>query len=1035
MGSFTAARALLDSQHQKNSVPVLSSDVSAIPSPPHVRKKEKVLGKREGIDPEDTMKASKGKAERILGMPNPDSPNVSCPLAKENERPSESATGHRPEAAAVTTSRLISRLGNVSTPDDKNHAVNTAGKHLLADPSIAQRNVLALDQELKRNREAFHRTLRTGNVIERGNLKRRKVQLLQRQAAWLAAVDRLQSYKDLMLQKNALVEKALEAYDQDLISEGFERSIEETASELSKQEISLSSCLADAGIEDGTVGDECESTTLDEDVVGYTQPTQVHSHTSRARTSELASARGIDREHDHDHDHFRFHGKNLSSGDRHLDPVDHGVPHSNLHALSHPIQSQHLQTPKSPQLDLFKKTSTPDCGDDFDVDADLLNLVQELERCPTGKVPPVSNWFITSKDCGITDPSAMGEKNANKPVENQSPTDRSKYPWSAEVLDVLKSRFNMTRFRSNQLETINHTLAGKDTFVLMPTGGGKSLCYQLPAIVKGGNTHGVMIVVSPLISLMQDQVDHLKALNIQAVSFNGESSVEQRRHIMNTLRGHCPERYIELLYVTPEMINQSTTFREGLRVLYKKMKLARLVIDEAHCVSQWGHDFRPDYKELSTFRRDFPKVPIVALTATATPNVIIDVQHNIGIAGCQLFCQSFNRPNLYFEVRKRPKNVIEAIATLINNGYRGQTGIVYTLSRKSAETTAQKLQEQGIVAHHYHAGIEAEERCSIQQAWQQGEIKVVVATIAFGMGIDKINVRFVIHQTLPKSLEGYYQETGRAGRDGKPSECYMYYSYGDVVQLRKMINEGEGSEAQKERQRNMLETVTAFADNQGSCRRVEVLRYFGETFNKADCHSSCDNCRAGRILETKDYTDVAVAALEILKLERRLTLVQCIEILLGQRQKRHFERLRGPTKVYFGFAKKTPKHDVHRIIDKLRADKALVEENVFNKTVGMAFQYFSVSYVLHGSWKLRLTSSDIQLGPNASKFVREKQKLMLTVETQSSRNRALRRTFEAQTCLSCPACHSGPERIITWGDSSSYQRGTSEGIVVGCKSI
>ncbi|KAJ3568927.1 hypothetical protein NPX13_g6255 [Xylaria arbuscula] len=285
-----------------------------------------------------------------------------------------------------------------------------------------------------------------------------------------------------------------------------------------------------------------------------------------------------------------------------------------------------------------------------------------------------------------------------RPTPNLSNPGLIDHPWSSEVQQVLRDRFQMSGFRCNQLEAINATLAGEDAFVLMPTGGGKSLCYQLPAVVRSGKTRGITLVICPLISLMYDQVEHLRALSISAVALNSEGTMEDRSRIMEILRLNSPEQYVDLLYVTPEMITQSEACLSCLGILYRNKKLARFVIDEAHCVSQWGHDFRPDYKELGRFRKNFPNVPLMALTATATKNVITDMKHNLAINTCQSFSQSFNRPNLYYAVLRKEKYNVETIAELINTRYSGMTGIIYALSRSSTETIATKLQEYGILS-------------------------------------------------------------------------------------------------------------------------------------------------------------------------------------------------------------------------------------------------------------------------------------------------------------------------------------------------
>ncbi|KAH9888224.1 hypothetical protein F4778DRAFT_755461 [Xylariomycetidae sp. FL2044] len=579
---------------------------------------------------------------------------------------------------------------------------------------------------------------------------------------------------------------------------------------------------------------------------------------------------------------------------------------------------------------------------DYSDDVDMIEFAEEYELQQSSTEnkqsrPKRSALSETSGNTGSHKQKAKAKRITSSSLA--APAEEKKYPWYKNVRRALKDRFRMTGFRHNQLAAINATLAGHDAFILMPTGGGKSLCYQLPAIISSGRTHGITVVVSPLLSLMQDQLDHLSNLRIAAASFSGDSDHEQRTEILKVLKSASnPEQYIQLLYVTPEMINNSQTFIKGLEALHQRKKLARLVIDEAHCVSQWGHDFRPDYKELGSFRHRFPKVPVMALTATATRNVIMDVKHNLGIDKCKEFSQSFNRPNLYYEVLRKEKNNIEAIADLINSQYPDKTGIVYTLSRKSAENIAAKLQDHNIAAHHYHAHVPSEQKIRIQKEWQRGKIKVVVATIAFGMGIDKPDVRFVIHQSIPKSLEGYYQETGRAGRDGEESECYLYFNYGDVTSLRKMISDGDGSLEQKDRQRAMLDIVTAFCDNQSDCRRVEILRYFGETFSVEGCRARCDNCRSKDRLEQKDVTKYAVAVLGTIRVQGGLTLNQCTEWLSGKKKKSDFYMA---AQEFHGIAKNIPKHEIHRIIDRLVMDGALWEDNIINK-YKIPIQYFKL---------------------------------------------------------------------------------------------
>ncbi|KAL2809662.1 hypothetical protein BJX63DRAFT_345896 [Aspergillus granulosus] len=552
----------------------------------------------------------------------------------------------------------------------------------------------------------------------------------------------------------------------------------------------------------------------------------------------------------------------------------------------------------------------------------------------------------------------------------------NEHPWTKDVKNALKERFHLRGFRMNQLEAIDATLSGKDTFVLMPTGGGKSLCYQLPSVVSSGSTMGVTIVISPLLSLMQDQVSHLRRNKIKAYLINGETQREERQWIMSTLSGQAAEKQIELLYITPEMINKNQAFAECLEGLADKRSLARIVIDEAHCVSQWGHDFRPDYKELGGLRARLPGVPMMALTATATENVKADVIHNLKMDGCEVFTQSFNRPNLTYEVRSKGKEseLVCNIADIIKKSYRGKSGIVYCLSRSNCEKVAETLRDKhGIHAGHYHAGLEAEERSQVQQSWQRGEIHVIVATIAFGMGIDKSDVRFVIHHSMPKSLEGYYQETGRAGRDGRRSGCYLFYSYRDVSALEGMIHKNSDlNDAQKARQLKMLRNVTLYCENLSDCRRVQILAYFNEYFRRQDCNATCDNCKSDAIIERRDFSQHAVSAIKIVryfqKLNSRVTIPYCVNILRGTTKKFRFpEHRRVPC---FGYGADIELGDAERIFRKLLSERALSEENVV--------------------WKGNFPTQYIKPGERATEF--ESGQHQLTLDVRVSPN------GKAQTC-------------------------------------
>lgn len=621
--------------------------------------------------------------------------------------------------------------------------------------------------------------------------------------------------------------------------------------------------------------------------------------------------------------------------------------HDDLHdqdffAADESLFSNRMGTPPAPFND----------EDDFGMgdDDDMLEFAEDIE----------SKGRPARHDYGDNDRPVFAETSGNSAIRPKQPSAKKskkaatshadddveakfRFPWSTDVKRTLRERFGLRGFRESQLDAINATLGGKDTFVLMPTGGGKSLCYQLPALIDSGKTRGVTVVVSPLLSLMEDQVQHLKALNVQAFLLNGASSAQEKRDIREALHQQDAHEFIQLLYVTPEMLSKNQSMMDTFDRLYRRKQLARLVIDEAHCVSQWGHDFRPDYKLLGDTRRKFPGVPVMALTATATENVKVDVIHNLGIKGCEIFARSFNRSNLFYDVRvKEGKKDLENIAGLIKDRHRGQTGIIYCLSRKNCEDMAGDLCTQHkIKAHAYHAGMEPDEKSRIQKEWQAGKYHVIVATIAFGMGIDKANVRFVVHHSLPKSLEGYYQETGRAGRDGKPSTCYLYYGYGDAGKLRRMIDDekSEGSWEQKERQHEMLRKMIQYCENRSDCRRVQVLAYFNEVFRREDCGKQCDNCVSDANFETQDFTDLARSAISLVRqtAASRLTVLNCIDIFRGAGTKKIRDAGHDELEEY-GAGSHLDRENLERLFYRLLSEGALREENVLNKR-GFANQY------------------------------------------------------------------------------------------------
>ena len=397
---------------------------------------------------------------------------------------------------------------------------------------------------------------------------------------------------------------------------------------------------------------------------------------------------------------------------------------------------------------------------------------------------------------------------------------------------ALKQYFGYDAFRPLQEEIIVDALAGRDVFALMPTGGGKSLCFQLPALLRGGLT----IVLSPLISLMKDQVDALQASGIAATFLNSTLDGNEARA---RLRGLYGGDY-RLLYVAPERLMLESFLEKS-----KQWNVSQIAIDEAHCISEWGHDFRPEYRELAKLRTHFPEVPIMALTATATERVRTDILKQLKLRDPRCYVASFNRPNLSYRVVPKAKPYEQVLALIRSRP--NESGIVYCASRKTADSLAAKLNVDGIKAKPYHAGLETADRAGHQDSFLRDDARVITATIAFGMGINKPNVRFVVHHDLPKNIESYYQETGRAGRDGLPSDCVLLFSAGDVMKQRRFID--EKSEHEQRVAHEQLRAMVAYAETR-DCRRATLLRYFGEEFGPS-C-DGCDNCLNPR--ETFDGT-------------------------------------------------------------------------------------------------------------------------------------------------------------------------------------
>jgi ATP-dependent DNA helicase RecQ len=448
-----------------------------------------------------------------------------------------------------------------------------------------------------------------------------------------------------------------------------------------------------------------------------------------------------------------------------------------------------------------------------------------------------------------------------------------------DSLEVLRRVFGYAEFRGPQAEVISHVIAGGDALVLMPTGGGKSLCYQVPSLVRPGTG----VVVSPLIALMQDQVDALRTLGVRAGFLNSTQTSEECRETEQALLAG----QLDLLYLAPERLRVPSTVS-----LLDRAAKALFAIDEAHCVAQWGHDFRPDYLLLSDLHQRWPDVPRIALTATATPQTRAEIAERLGLTGAKQVVAGFDRPNIQYRIAPKAEPR-KQLLDLLRTEHNGDAGIVYCLSRKSVEQTAEFLVAQGIAALPYHAGLDAAVRRRNQSRFLREDGLVMCATIAFGMGIDKPDVRFVAHLDLPKSVEGYYQETGRAGRDGLPSTAWLAYGLADVVQQRTMIADSEGDAAHKRRLGHHLDAMLALCETV-ECRRTQLLAYFGE---RGEVCGNCDTC-----LTPAESWDGTVPAQKLLstvwrlKAERNQSFGagQIVDILLGKRtpkveQSRHHE--------------------------------------------------------------------------------------------------------------------------------------------------
>ncbi|XP_069133620.1 ATP-dependent DNA helicase Q1-like [Argopecten irradians] len=534
-------------------------------------------------------------------------------------------------------------------------------------------------------------------------------------------------------------------------------------------------------------------------------------------------------------------------------------------------------------------------------------------------------------------------KQSTKTQQTDTRWDATDFQWSQELSEKMKSIFHIKSLRPMQLQTMNVTMSGKDAMLIMPTGGGKSLCFQLPALLS----KGVTLVVSPLVSLMEDQVMALESLGVDATMLNASVDKTKVTAIQNSMVDKNSS--LKLLYVTPEKLAKSKRFMNKLEKMYQMGRFSRLVIDEVHCCSQWGHDFRPDYKFLGIMKRQFPEVPILGLTATATTNVLEDVKKILSIPHCLVFKASFNRPNLYYEIRPKPsgsKDALDEIQRLIKTKFDGMSGIVYCFSRKESEDVAKGLDERGIKAGSYHSDMTATQRSRVHKLWLANKIKVVVATVAFGMGIDKPDVRFVIHHSLSKSMENLYQESGRAGRDEQVAHCIIFYRFQDVFRQSTMVfTEQTGLDN--------LYGIVSYCTDISHCRRSMIARHFGEVWERAQCNNMCDHCDYTYQV-TPEKRDVTKLCQNVIKLmehaaqtEQRVTAIKLLDAWEG----------RGATSLR---VRDVPEPNISR--DKLERILAHMLLNGYIKEDFHFTAYSTISYLVAGSKSRLLQSGSVKIG-------------------------------------------------------------------------
>lgn len=484
---------------------------------------------------------------------------------------------------------------------------------------------------------------------------------------------------------------------------------------------------------------------------------------------------------------------------------------------------------------------------------------------------------------------------------------------SVDLNNSLQEHFGFNTFKGNQKQIIESVLAGKDTFVIMPTGGGKSMCYQLPALIM----EGTAIVISPLIALMKNQVDSIRGYSQESnIAHFLNSSLNKGQ--IKQVKEDITNGNTKLLYIAPETLTKDENIE-----FFRNANISFVAVDEAHCISEWGHDFRPEYRRIRTMIDLIGgKIPVIALTATATPKVRLDIVKILNMKDEQIFISSFNRENLYYEVRPKGKKdqTLKSILQIINT-MPGQSGIIYVQSRKAAEDIAQVLLVNGIKAAPYHAGLDAKSRTKAQDDFLMEEIDVICATIAFGMGIDKPDVRFVIHYDIPKSIENYYQETGRAGRDGLEGNCIAFYSYADILRLEKFLR--DKPVAEREMGALLMHEVTAYAET-SSCRRKFLLHYFGEDYDDSECNSKCDNCKYPKE-KVEVSKEMQQAFQAILSINENYDIKMVVDYIIGTStqsiQQYGFDKLE-----YFGIGKEQGDTFWHSILRNALLQNLLIKD-------------------------------------------------------------------------------------------------------------